>query len=146
MAIRYGAMLGSSAPAIPAGSVAAWLVATCFIAAAPALYFVAGASDSATESARIAYAAVPLAIAWLPLSLGLGLIHRRRTGRWGLPFGSPGRRAAALLLIATALLAIARTLADHTTIYGNGQWAAFWLVCGAAWITVALATARRTGR
>ena len=128
---------------IPAGSVAAWLVATCLIAAAPALYFVAGASDSATESARIAYAAVPLAVAWLPLSLGLGLIHHRRTRRRGLPFGPPGRRAAALLPIAAAMLAVARSLGKHSTIYGNGPWTAYWLICGTAWTAVGWAAAGR---
>jgi hypothetical protein len=127
-------------------AVTACLVAISLLALAPMLYFAAGASDSASEGVRITYALIPLAAAWLPLCVGLGVIHRKRTGQWGLPFGRPGRRAAVLVLLAAVMLAVARALGDHSTIYGDGEWAAFWLTCLAAWAALGWASTRREGR
>jgi hypothetical protein len=127
-------------------AITAWLVATALLALAPALYFAAGASDSASERMRIAYALIPLAAAWLPLSVGLGLLHRNRTGHWGLPFGRPGRRAAVLILLAVGMLAVARSLGDGSTIYGDGEWAGFWAICLATWAALGWGSTRREGR
>jgi hypothetical protein len=127
-------------------AVTACLVATGLLALAPTLYFAAGASDSASEGVRIAYASFPLAAAWLPLCVGFGVIHRKRTGQWGLPFGRPGRRAAVLVLLAAAMLAVARAVGDGSTIYGDGEWAAFWLTCLATWAALGWASTRREGR
>jgi hypothetical protein len=127
-------------------AVAAWLVATALLALAPTLYFAAGASDSASEGVRIAYALIPLAAAWVPLSVGFGLLHRKRTGHWGLAFDRPGRKAALLILLAAVMLAVARALGHGSTINGDREWAAFWLICLVTWAALGWASTRREGR
>jgi hypothetical protein len=122
-----------------------WLGATCLIAATPLLYFATGASDSTTEAARIGYAALPLVAAWGPLAISFGLIRRRETGRWGLPFGPAGRRAAVVIGVVAVMLAAVRTLGTHSTIYGDAAWAMVWLACFFAWSALGWISARRLG-
>lgn len=113
-------------PARRVGSVIAWFVAPMLIAAAPVVYFDAGASDSATEGFRIAAAAVPLAIAWLALLIGLS-----------------ARRAAGLVGFAALMLIVARALGNASTIYGDRAWVSYWAICVVAWVAVSR-FARRT--
>jgi hypothetical protein len=130
---------------IPAASLAMWLCATCLIAATPLFYFATGGSDSATEATRIEYSAPPLLAAWGPLAISFGLIRRRQTGRWGLPFGLAGRRAALVIAVAAVMLAAMRALGTHSTIYGDTAWAVVWLACFLAWTALGWASARRLG-
>ena len=103
-----------------------WLLATALVAAAPIAYFVSGSSDSTTETSRIAFAAIPLILAWFPLVGSVALIHRK-------PLGTAGRRATMLLLAAAAMLALTRSIGTAGTIYGDGAWTVYWLVCATAW-------------
>ena len=102
-----------------------WLLATALVAAAPIAYFVSGSSDSTTETSRIAFAAIPLIVAWFPLVGSVALVHRR--------FGTAGRRATVLLLAAAGMLAISRSIGTAGTIHGDGAWTAYWLACATAW-------------
>jgi hypothetical protein len=119
-----------------------WLLATCLLAATPVAYFVSGGSDDATESSRVVFAAIPVILAWFPLSASFGLIQRKRTGRWAL--GAAGRRAVVLVLIAAMMLAVTRSIGAAGTIQGDGPWTLYWLSCLSAWTLVWRTCARRT--
>jgi C4-dicarboxylate transporter len=108
------------------------LVAMVLVALAPMLYFVAGASDDATESDGVGLAAVLMLLAWPPLALSLGVA--RRGGRRLV--ASAIARSLVLLLSAGAMLALARHLGIHRTIYGDGAWALYWVLCAAAWLAL----------
>jgi hypothetical protein len=48
---------------VPTTAVLLWSAGTCLLALSPLVYFASGASDGATETGRIALAAVPALVA-----------------------------------------------------------------------------------
>jgi hypothetical protein len=125
----------------PAISVLSWLLAACLLAASPLLYLVSGASDSATEAARVRLAAIPALIAWPLLVLAIGLA-RHRQGR-AMTLGSAARSALLLPLFAGAVLALARHLASAPVIGGDGAWTLFWAAATVAWVVLSAVLGRR---
>jgi hypothetical protein len=120
-------------------AVLAWLLATCLVALSPLLYFVAGASDSATEAARVQFAAVPLVVAWLVLVLAFGLARRRRGLPMGAVAGPAAMRALLLIAFAGAVLALAHHLGSTVAFEGDTAWTLFWTVTVVAWVGLSAA-------
>jgi hypothetical protein len=129
---------------IPVLSVVLWVLATWLVAAAPVFYAASGASDDATTVGRITAGAVPFLLAWVPLALSSGLLRRSRRGRTGLMLGATA--ALLLILVAAAVLAYARQLANTTGIFGNRAWALYWTGSFAAWIGLSAAYAVAASR
>jgi hypothetical protein len=118
-----------------------WLVGTGLVALAPLTYFASGASDATTEGARTGYAALPLSLAWLPLSAGLALIQRKRTGQWRV--AAAGRRGLVLVLLAAVLLVVTRAIGAAPAFQGDGAWTAYWLACLGVWALLGRISAKR---
>ena len=116
-----------------ASTVALWLLATALFALAPALYFVSGSSDSATEADRIGLAAIPVLAAWLLLVLAVRLTRRSR----------PVARALALLAFIPAVLFLARRLGSAPALEGDTAWTLFWVAVGVAWVALSAVCLRR---
>jgi hypothetical protein len=110
-----------------------WLVALALCAAAPLLFFVAGSSDSATTASRFRLAALPLLLAWLPLTAAIALGLRRRGRDVALFAIGPAWRALALVVLAGAIAGVAYRVGDTVAFSGDAEWAAFWAAAIALW-------------
>jgi hypothetical protein len=102
-----------------------WLAVLVLCAAAPLLFFIGGASDSATDADRFRIAAVPLVVAWLPLTVALS----GRPWAWA--------RALALLALAAGLALLANVFANGPALSGDTEWSVFWLAALAVWAAAA---------
>jgi hypothetical protein len=121
-----------------------WLVASCLLAVSPLLYFAAGASDDATDGARVGLAAMPALMAWPLLALAVGLARRRQGRAMGPVLGGAAVKASLLLLFAGADLLLARHLGAAVAIHGDATWTLFWTGSAVVWVALSAAVGVRT--
>ncbi|HMJ32749.1 MAG TPA: hypothetical protein VK501_02440 [Baekduia sp.] len=147
MTLEHEARSPSSRPGggrgpIPALSVLLWLFATSLVALAPLVYFIAGVNDTATEGSRMLPALAVLLLAWPPLTLSIGLAHRRQRHSGGRITASAAARATLLLLVGATMLGIAHQL----TISGDVAWTVYWTAAASAWLVLSRRCARAEPR
>ena len=123
-----------------------WLLATCLLALAPVVYFFSGSSDSATETGRIALAAVPGLFAWPLLVMAVALHHRAPAPGKKLAVSRGARRASLLIVLVCALLLLAHHLAGTSAIEGDTNWAVFWAAVVVVWAVLSTIAIRRSPR
>jgi hypothetical protein len=128
---------------VPTTAVLLWSAGTCLLALSPLVYFASGASDGATETGRIALAAVPALVAWPLLVLALALAYRRQRQATKPVLWPAAHRASLLMLLAGAVLVLARQLGSAVAIHGDATWTFFWTGSVVLWVALSGRTLAR---
>jgi hypothetical protein len=113
-------------------------VGTCLLALSALVYFASGASDGTTETGRIALATVPALVAWPLLVLALALAYRRQRQATKPVLWPAARRASLLMLLAGAVLVLARQIGNAVAIHGDATWTLFWTGSVVLWVALSV--------